>query len=188
MEHGGKVESKKTGDAKLASAMFLGLPSARLACRSFRTGLWHARGRWIPLRRPPHSSSRHRGCNCKSNRPGAQTSFCSLTRHRAAIRDHHAQGGRGIPGQPEIQPSLAITHGIFFSLIYMCSRSCGSCSLPNHAASSSFLWLEAPPKTLRQVSEPTILATGTPQQCQRTPEIMETLARSLRQAAKARSV
>lgn len=49
----GRWKSKKTGDAELVSAMFLGLPSARLACRSFRTGLWHARGRWIPIRRLP---------------------------------------------------------------------------------------------------------------------------------------
>lgn len=187
-------KSKKTGDAKLASAMFLGLPSARLARKSFRTGLWHARRCWIPLRRPPTLRLAIVAVIANLTGSGPRQAFCSLTRHPAAIRDHDAQGGSGIPGQPKIQPSWAITHGNLFSLIYMCSRSCDcdSCSLPNHAASSPLLWLETPPQTLRQVSEPTVLTAGTPQQCQqtpeKTPETMEMLARSLRQAAEARSV
>lgn len=72
-------KSKKTGDAKLASAMFLGLPSARLACRSFRIGLWHACGRWIPLRRPPTLRLAIVAVIANLTGPGPRQAFCSDT-------------------------------------------------------------------------------------------------------------
>jgi hypothetical protein len=106
-------KSKKTGDAKLASAMFLGLPSARLACRSFRTGLWHARGRWIPLRRPPTL----RGCNCKSNRPGTQTSF--LLADTAPSRYQGSPRPRGEGHSRAVQPLLMAD----FSLLLTCAHA-----------------------------------------------------------------
>lgn len=119
MEHGGQVEKQKNrgcragvrhvpGPAKRTPRLQK-LPHRPLACsRTLDSSL-----------ETPHSSSRHRGCNCKSNRPGTQTSFCWLTRYPAAIRDHHAQGGRGIPDKPERQPLLMA----IFSLLFTCAHA-----------------------------------------------------------------